>query len=75
MYIIELLVKIFTHKKEKTMYNPLIENEIEDYEECEHTFMPIDSTNETLSCTKCGLLVKKSDLKYKNFFMRKDINN
>lgn len=70
MYIIELLIKILTNKKEKPMYNPLSEPEIQDYEDCEHTFMPIDSTNEILSCTKCGILVKRSELKNKNFFAR-----
>jgi len=70
MYIIELLIKIFTHKKEKPMYDPLSESPMQDYEVCEHTFMPIDSTNETLSCTKCGILVKRSELKNKNFFIQ-----
>lgn len=67
MYIIELIIKKLTKKKEKPQYNPLSKGE-EDYEVCEHTFMPIDSSNETLSCTKCGLLVKKDELKSKNFF-------
>ncbi|MFA7658279.1 MAG: hypothetical protein WCY19_02480 [Candidatus Gastranaerophilaceae bacterium] len=54
------------------MYNPLAKGEMQDYEACEHTFMPVDSTNETLSCTKCGLLAKKNELKNKNFFIRDD---
>jgi len=70
MYIIELLIKILTHKKEKPTYNPLSEPLMDDYEACEHTFMPIDSTNETLSCTKCGILAKRSELKNKNFFVQ-----
>jgi hypothetical protein len=78
MYIIELIVKKFTKKKEQPTYNPIQESETGDYESCEHTFMPIDSTEETLSCTKCGLLAKKSELKdntsseknpFKNIFL------
>ncbi len=36
--------------------------------------MPIDSTNEVLSCTKCGFLAKRKDLKNKNFFMNIKLN-
>lgn len=69
MYIIELLIKVFTKKKETPFYNSLNEEVEQDYENCDHTFMPLDSTNQTLSCTKCGLVVDKSKLKNKNFFM------
>jgi len=68
MYIIELILKQFCKKKETPTYNPMQESEVVDYESCEHTFMPIDSTNEFLSCTKCGMLVKKDELKSKNIF-------
>lgn len=71
MYFIEFIIKKLTQKKEKPIYNPL--EEIvppKEYEVCEHIFMPIDSTNETLSCTKCGTLKKRSELKNKNFFMK-----
>jgi len=72
MYLIELIGKLLTHKKEKPTYNPVAEDEIQHYDEdCEHVFMPVDSTGEVLSCTKCGLLVKKNEMKYKNFFMNK----
>jgi len=73
MYILELIIKKLTQRLEKPTYDPMQEGEVnenEDYEACEHTFMPIDSTRETLSCTKCGFLVKKSELKNKNFFMK-----
>jgi len=71
MYFIELIIKKLTRKKEN-YYNPLIENENanQDYEKCEHIFMPIDSTNEVLSCSKCGITAKRSELKNKNFFMQ-----
>ena len=68
MYIIEFIIKKLTQRKEKPVFNPLDAGSKEDYENCEHTFMPIDSTNELLSCTKCGILVKKSELKNINFF-------
>ena len=28
---------------------------------CEHNFMPVDSTGLVLACTKCGFVVKKRD--------------
>ena len=28
---------------------------------CEHIFSPVDSTGETLACSKCGLIIKKND--------------
>lgn len=68
MYIIELIIRKFTKKKEEQLYNPLEESKSNEYESCEHNFMPIDSTEEVLSCIKCGFLVKKKDMKKKNFF-------
>lgn len=46
---------------------------IEDFETCEHVFMPIDSTGEVLACTKCGVLANKKDVCKDNFFERKEI--
>lgn len=46
---------------------------IEDYESCEHVFMPIDSTGEILACTKCGILANKKDVYKENIFERKEI--
>jgi hypothetical protein len=74
MYFIELIIKKFTKKKESPMYNPEAQDETQDYEACEHIFMPVDSTEEILSCTKCGMLVNRKDLKNKNFFMNKNNN-
>ena len=50
-------------------YIPL-EDDIETQEDlnCEHIFMPIDSTGEILACSKCGELKKRSELKDENFF-------
>ncbi len=65
MYFIELIIKKFK-KKDKQLK---VSNQIDfDYESCEHVFMPIDSTNEMFSCTKCGFIRNKKDLKNKNFF-------
>lgn len=74
MYLLELIIKKLTQKKERPIYNPLSSNENSDYENCEHIFMPIDSTNEILSCSKCGVLVKRSELKNKNFFVQAETN-
>lgn len=70
MYFIELLIKKFTKKKELPEFNPLEEDNSVEYESCEHNFMPIDSTGETLSCINCGLVVKKAELGKYNFFKR-----
>lgn len=84
MYFIELIVKYFQkdrfmevleeHDKNEAL-NPLEETPEaeENSENCEHIFMPIDSTGETLACSKCGLVVNKKDLRYKNFFMNKNL--
>jgi len=49
--------------------NPLEEIPLEDdSENCEHIFMPIDSTGEILACSKCGELKYKKDLQDINFF-------
>ncbi len=84
MYFIELIVKYFQkdrfrevleeHDKNEAL-NPLeeIPEDDENPENCEHIFMPIDSTGETLACSKCGLVVNKKDLRYKNFFMNKNL--
>lgn len=73
MYFIEFIIKKIKQKKEKMEdYNQVSDDESLDYETCEHSFMPLDSTGENLSCTKCGLVVKKSELKDKNFFATKN---
>lgn len=69
MYLIELIVKKFLKKEKTEGYNPLESGEPEEeYETCEHIFMPIDSTGEFLACTKCGQVVKRKALKRKNIF-------
>ncbi len=70
MYFLELICKFINKKKDFTsQYSPLVEaNEDDTSGQCEHVFMPIDSTGEVLACSKCGLVVNKKKLKKKNIF-------
>ena len=61
MYIIELIVKLLKEKKRGAS----MKVSTPDYEECEHVFLPIDSTEKILACTKCGYLIKAEELKVK----------
>ncbi len=67
MYIFELITKKFIRNKKKEKgenYNPEgKENIIEDPQDCEHLFLPIDSTNEYFACKYCGIVVHKDKLK------------
>lgn len=60
MYIIEIFIKWLNKRqtRERTPEKPSF-NESDDALNCEHTFMPVDSTGLTLACTKCGFVVKK----------------
>lgn len=69
MYIIEFIIKKLSKSKEKPSIDPFQKEQTPVYEACEHIFMPVDSTGETLSCSNCGLLVKRSELKNTNFFI------
>ncbi len=60
MYIFELISTIINKIK-----NPekKIEKDFSDeYQNCEHTFVPVDSTKKVLACIKCGLVKKVKDL-------------
>lgn len=70
MYLIELIIKALAKKKQTPPEESNLNSEKLDYENCEHVFMPIDSTNEILSCAKCGIMAKRSELKSKNFFVK-----
>ena len=75
MYIFELIAQAF-RKKDKPIqnYDPLETNEedfIEDSENCEHLFLPLDSSNTMFACKYCGLVVPKDKLKNKNIFENK----
>lgn len=66
MYIIEKLIKLckrLKHKEQEIIIPNMEDNyELEDIYTCKHTFMPIDSTGETLACSKCGYLISKKEL-------------
>lgn len=57
------------YKREST-FDPFIQDDIENSDSCEHVFLPIDSSGDTLACSKCGLVVNKSELKDVNIFKR-----
>lgn len=66
MYIIEKLIKLYLKYKKKDIQVsiPNIEDnpELEDVITCKHNFMPIDSTQEILACSKCGYVITKKRL-------------
>lgn len=57
MYIFELIYKIINKIKYPKPFRAK-EDYSELYQECEHIFVPVDSTKKVLACTKCGLLKK-----------------
>ena len=74
MYIIECFIKWLNKNKRGKSANPenhlkegIILNQdgeitdealIDEAINCEHNFMPIDSTGMVLACTKCGFVIK-----------------
>lgn len=73
MYLFELITRYIMGKKYKreSNFDPFANDDIENSEECEHVFLPIDSTGEILACSNCGLVVHREDLKDVNIFKRK----
>lgn len=75
MYIFELLVNIFNKKRNLKEDIPSYEyNEAgleENSDDCEHLFLPLDSSQEYFACKYCGLVVPKDKLKNKNIFENK----
>ena len=61
MYILECLLKrIFPNKLDSEYdYDPLRQDISDEDEDCDHEFMPVDSTGETLACIKCGFIVQR----------------
>lgn len=56
MYIFELICKVINNIKNK---KPALKQDFEDeYQKCEHIFLPVDSTKKVLACIKCGLIKK-----------------
>ncbi len=70
MYIFELIVNAFKSKKYRRFeYSAPNEEKIEDdVENCEHCFLPLDSSNTMFACKYCGLVVPREKLKDKNIF-------
>lgn len=73
MYIIELFIKWLNKNRRGNSANPdkilkeginynqdgdITENFEDEALTCEHNFMPIDSTQTVLACTKCGFVIK-----------------
>lgn len=56
--------------KKASSFDPFAQDDIENSDNCEHIFLPIDSSREVLACSKCGLVVNKKDLKDVNIFKR-----
>lgn len=67
MYIFELIVRYIKGKKYKKQtpdYTPdKTEDILENPEECEHFFMPLDESREYFACKYCGLVVSHKELK------------
>ena len=69
MYIIEFFIKWLNKNKRGSSTNPdkryegntknLGLAEDDDAIHCKHNFMPVDSSEDILACTKCGFVVKK----------------
>lgn len=72
MYIFELIANAFKAKKyHKFEYNEELNEEkyiADETENCEHVFLPVDSTNTMFACKYCGLMVPKEKLKDRNIF-------
>ena len=56
--------------RKDSSFDPFAQDDIENADNCEHIFLPIDSSGEVLACSKCGLVVNKKDLKDVNIFKR-----
>ena len=62
MYILEVFIKWLNKRQTKEIIpeKPTFE-EVDEALNCDHNFMPIDSTGLTLACTKCGFVIKSQD--------------
>ncbi len=60
MYILEIFIK-WLNKRQSKEINPTkpVYSDADEALNCEHNFMPVDSTGEVLACTKCGFVVKQ----------------
>ena len=67
MYIFELIAKLKS-KKNKNLQPDNTLKEVQEEENCNHNFAPLDSTKKYFACTYCGLVVEGKDLKDIYFF-------
>lgn len=71
MYIFEAIIKYIKGKKLEKIYSDYIPEDItEKPQDCEHLFMPLDTSKELFACKYCGTIVSKDKLKDKNIFKR-----
>lgn len=72
MYIFELIVNAFKSKKyHRFEYSEQsVAGVGEDFENCEHCFLPLDSSNTMFACKYCGFVVPREKLKDKNIFRK-----
>lgn len=74
MYIFEAITKFIKGKKYKFDSNYLPNNKEElssNPQDCEHCFLPLDSSNELFACKYCGIVASKDKLKDRNIFRNK----
>ena len=67
MYILEWITQYIKGKKYKTntpKYTSNDSDEISNPDECNHFFMPLDSSKEYFSCKYCGFIISKKDLEH-----------
>lgn len=62
MYILEVFIKWLNKRQTKEIKPKKPDfKEVDEALNCEHNFMPVDSTGMVLACTKCGFVVKHKD--------------
>lgn len=62
MYILEIFIKWLNKRQTKEIKAQKPDfKEVDEALNCEHNFMPVDSTGSVLACTKCGFVVKQRD--------------
>jgi len=75
MYIIELFIKlnediksgIFRERIKKIFKKEQNIPRNDETEQCDHLFVPIDSTGRVLACSKCGKVIKRKNPKTNPF--------
>ncbi len=73
MYIFELITQAFKKNKQKDVFDPLEISQEDDSKNCNHLFMPLDSSNEFFACKYCGLVIHKNKLRNNNMADTKNI--